>query len=61
MELQVNISLKEANLVRGNYSYLGLVLIDKEYISIPNTEPFKLAHYLVPLVIPLTATVIKVL
>ena len=37
LELQSNASSVETNLGGGNYSYLGLVLIDKEYISIPHT------------------------
>ena len=37
LELQSNASSVETNLGGGNHSYLGLVLIDEEYISIPCT------------------------
>ena len=52
LELQVNVSSVETDLGEGNYGYLGLVLTDEEYVSIPNTEPFIAPNYLPPLVIP---------
>ena len=61
MELQANASSVETDLGSSNHGYLGLVLIDEEYNSIPNTAPFVPSHYPVPLVIPPTATPIKVL
>ena len=40
LELQANASLVETDLGGSNHGYLGLVLMDEEYISIPNTESF---------------------
>ena len=45
LELQSNASSVETNLGGGNYGYLGLVLIDKEYTSIPHTQPFIVLNY----------------
>ena len=59
--MQVNASSIETNLGGGNYSYLGLVLTDQEYTTIPNTELFILPHYPGPLAIPPIATAIKAL
>jgi len=60
-ELQANASSVETNLGRGNHGYLGLVLTDEEYNSIPDTQPFEPPTYPPPLVIPATATAIKAL
>ena len=51
-ELQANASSVETDLGGSNHGYLGLVLTDEEYVSIPNTEPFIAPNYLPPLVIP---------
>ena len=59
-ELQANASSVETNLSGGNHGYLGLVLTDAEYNSIPDTQPLAPPNYLLPLVIPLTATAIEV-
>lgn len=40
----------------GNYSYLGLVLIDEEYATTPNTHTFIAPNYPPLLVMPDTAT-----
>ena len=60
-ELQANASSVETNLGRGNHGYLGLVLTDEEYNSIPDTQPFEPPTYPPPLVIPVTATAIEAL
>ena len=36
IELRVNISSIETDLGEGNCSYLGLILINKKYVVIPN-------------------------
>ena len=61
MELQANATSIETNLGSSNHSYLGLVLTDKKYNSIPNIELFMPPHYLASLVIPSTATAIEIL
>jgi len=60
-ELQANASSVETDLGGGNHGYLGLVLTDKEYNSIPDTQPFEPPIYSPPLVIPATATAIEAL
>ena len=57
----MNAILVEIDLGDRNYGYLGLVLIDEEYISIPNTQPFIAYMYLELLTILLIATLIKAL
>ena len=47
----MNASLVEIDLGFRNYRYLGLVLIDEEYASIPKTQPFIIPAYLGLLVI----------
>ena len=37
LELQANASSVETNLGGGNHSYLGLVLTDTKYTTIPHT------------------------
>ena len=63
IELQANASSIETDLGggEGNYGYLGLVLTDKEYATIPDTQPFIPLHYPGPLVIPSNATAIEAL
>jgi len=60
-ELQANASSVETDLGGGNHGYLGLVLTDAEYNSIPNTQPFVPPNYPPPLTIPSTATAIQAL
>ena len=60
-ELQTNASLVETNLGSGNYGYLGLVLTEVEYASIPNRQPFVPPNYPPPLTIPTTAIPIQAL
>ena len=45
----------------GNYGYLGLVLTDEEYASIPHTQPFEPPNYPLLLSIPSNATTIRAL
>ena len=61
LELQVNASLVEIDLGGSNYNYLGLVLTDKEYMEILDTQPFIALTHLQPLVIPLNTTTIEAL
>ena len=61
MELQANASSVEMDLGGDNYGYLGLVLIDDEYVSIANTQPFISPTYPYLLNIPLDVTVIQAL
>jgi len=56
LELQSNASSVETDLGGGNYGYLGLVLTDEEYATIPNTQPFVAPNYPPTLVIPPTST-----
>ena len=60
-ELQANASSVETDLGGGNHGYLGLVLTDAEYNSIPNTQPFVPPTYPPPLTTPSTATAIEAL
>ena len=57
----MNASSVETDLGGSNHGYLGLVLTDKEYNSIPNIASFVPPHYPAPLVIPPTATAIEAL
>lgn len=59
LELQANASSVETDLGGGNYGYLGLVLTDDEYASIPHTQPFVAPNYPPPLLIPATSTQIQ--
>ena len=61
LELQANTSSVEKNLRGENYGYLGLILIDEEYITIPNTQYFIAPNYPLLLVILDIATPIQVL
>ena len=58
MELQANTSSVETDLGGGNHGYLGLVLTDKEYATIPHTAPFIPPNYSLALNIPTDATLI---
>ena len=60
-ELQANASSVETDLGGGNHGYLGLVLTDAEYTTIPNTQPFIPPTYPPPLVIPANSTPIQAL
>jgi len=51
----------ETDLGGGNHGYLGLVLTDEEYATIPHTEQFIAPNYPPPLVIPATSTPIEAL
>ena len=57
----MNASLVEIDLGGGNHGYLGLVLIDSEYMSIPNTQSFVAPNYPPPLTIPPIVILIKAL
>ena len=59
LELQANASSVETDLGGGNHGYLGLVLTDQEYATIPNTQPFAAPNYPPPLLIPATSTQIQ--
>ena len=59
LELQANASSIESDLGGGNYGYLGLVLTDQEYASIPHTQPFIAPRYPQTLTIPRTAMPIQ--
>ena len=61
LELQANASSVETDLGGGNHGYLGLVLTDEEYASIPHTQPFVPPNYPPPLSIPANATAIRAL
>ena len=60
-ELQANASSVETDLGGGNHGYLGLVLTDVKYVSIPNMQPFVLPNYPPPLVIPANTIPIQAL
>ena len=51
LELQANASSVETDLRGGNHGYLGLALTDQEHALIPNTQPFIVPNYPLPLVI----------
>ena len=59
--MQANASSVETDLGGGNYGYLGLVLNNTEYATIPHTQPFILPNYLDLLAIAPTLTPIQVL
>ena len=61
MELQANASSVETDLGGGNHGYLGLVLTDQEYATIPHTAPFIPPNYPPALNIPTDATPIQAL
>ena len=56
IELYTYASLVETDLGRGNHSYLALVLLDAEYLTIPYTELFIPPIYLLLLIVPNNAT-----
>ena len=60
-ELQANASSVETDLGRGNHGYLGLVLLDQEYASIPHTQLFIPPTYPPLLTIPSDTTPIQAL
>ena len=60
-ELQANASSVESDLGGGDYSYLGLILIDIEYSSIPDTTPFVPSAFPGALIIPPDSTAIQAL
>lgn len=61
MELQANASSVETDIGGGNHRYLGLVLTDQEYATIPHKEPFIPPNYPLALNIPANATLIQTL
>ena len=61
LELQANASSVETDLGGGDHGYLGLILTDSEYASIPGTSPFVAPNYPGPLSIPNNATPIEAL
>ena len=61
LELQSNASSVETDLGGGNHGYLGLVLTDEEYVTIPHTQPFIAPNYPLLLVILATSTPIEAL
>ena len=60
-KLQANASSIEMDLDSGDHGYLGLVLTDKEYAAVPNTQPFVPPPYPGNLTIPTIATAIEAL
>ena len=60
-ELQANASSIETDLGGRDHGYLGLVLTDAEYATVPYTQPFTAPNHPNPLVIPLNATAIEAL
>ena len=61
IELQANTSSVEMNLGGGNHGYLGVVLLDVDYVSVPRTQPFVAPNFPRTLMIPPTATPIQAL
>ena len=61
LELQANASSVETDLGGGNHGYLGLILTDQEYATIPHTAPFVPPTYPAALNIPSDATQIQAL
>ena len=61
VELQANASSVETDLGGGNHGYLGLVLTDQEYATVPHTTPLSPPNYPPPLSIPADATPIQAL
>ena len=60
-ELQANASLIESELGGGDHGYLGLVLSDAEYASVPGTIPFVPPQFPPVLIIPNNATQVEAL
>ena len=60
-ELQANASSIECELGGGDHGYLGLVLDDADYASVPGTVPFVPPGYPPVLVIPAGATAVEAL
>ncbi len=60
-ELQANASSVETDLGGGDHGYLGLVLTDAEYATVPGTQPFVAPGYPAALTIPPTATAVEAL
>ena len=60
-ELQANASSVESDLGGGDYGYLGLILTDIEYSSIPGTTPFVPSAFPGALIIPPDSTAIQAL
>ena len=60
-ELQANASSIECELGGGDHGYLGLVLDDAEYASVPGTVPFVPPGYPPVLNIPAGATAVEAL
>ena len=60
-KLQANTSLIETDLGGGDHRHLGFVLIDEEYVTVPNIQPFIAPPYLGKLAILATATTIEAL
>ena len=58
-ELKANASSVDSELGGGNHGYLGLVLSDPEYATIPGTVPFEPPAFPDPLVVPPTATQVQ--
>lgn len=61
LELQANTSSVESYLGGGDHVYLGLVLKDQEYATIPGTQPFVAPTYPGNLNIPANTTPIQAL
>ena len=61
LELQANASSVETDLGGGEHGYLGLVLTDQEYATIPDTQPFAPPMHPGPLNTPKNATPIQAL
>ena len=61
IELYANANSVETYLGGGDHGYLGLVLSDVEYTSVPWTQPFVAPAFPRTLTIPSTATVIQAL
>ena len=60
-ELQANASSIESQLGGGDHGYLGLVLTDAEYASVPGTIPFVPPQFPPVLIIPNNATQVEAL
>ena len=60
-ELQANASSIESDLGGGDHGFLGLVLTDAEYATVPGTQPFVAPNYPAALTIPGNATPIEVM
>ena len=60
-EFQTNASSIEIDLEGSDHRYLDLILTDKEYAAVPNTQPFIPPLYQGNLTIPATVTAIEAL